>query len=332
MSDLFPAGDTTSALESAVASMSDADASSLDFGGLVETPRDESGKFTKPEPEAEAKAEPEDKAKDEKEPAEAEAAADDADEDYIELPPDEEGKEPSKLKLTEVLDGYKRSQTLAQELEQVRKSAPMPAEIEREIGAQVQARQQLMAVVQELYQATQPVAPDLDLTNPNSPKFNPTLFHEQAAAYQQKQYERQQLQQAYAQAQKEQAEQQGVIAQARYQREMAKALEFWPELKDKATANQVVDGVTKNYGFTLQEVQAIEDARVLAVLKDALAYRNGKAAQETAVKVVKAKPKLVRATARQSAGGRTASAAQHMERLGKTGSMDDAVAALAQLL
>lgn len=331
MSDLFPAGDTTSALESAVASMSDTDAASLDFGGLAEPARDDSGKFTKPDAgqEAEAKAEPEAKAKDE--PAEAEAA-DDADEDYIELPPEGEGAEPSKLKLSEVLDGYKQAQTLRQELEQAKRAAPVPAEIEREIGAQVQARQQLMAVVQELYQATQPVAPDLELTNPNSPKFNPTLFHEQAAQYQQKQYERQQLQAAYAQAQKEQAEQQGVIAQARYQREMAKALEFWPELKDKATASKVVDGVTQAYGFTLQEVQAIEDARVLAVLKDALAYRSGKAAQETAVKVVKAKPKLVRATARQSTGGRTASAAQHLERLGKTGSMDDAVAALAELL
>ena len=124
MSDLFPAGDTTSALESAVSSMSDADASSLDFGGLVEQPRDEVGKFAKPEAEADAKAEPEAKAKDEPE-AEAEALADD--EDYIELPADEEGKEPSKLKLTEVLDGYKRSQTMAQELEQARKAMPMPA-------------------------------------------------------------------------------------------------------------------------------------------------------------------------------------------------------------
>lgn len=328
MSDLFPAGDTTSALESAVASMSDADASSLDFGGLVEQPRDEVGKFAKPE--AEAKAEPEAKAKDEPE-AEAEAATDD--EDYIELPADEEGKEPSKLKLTEVLEGYKKSQTLAQELEQVRKAAPMPAEIERELATQVQARQQLTSVLQELYQATQPIAPDLELVNPNNlEKFNPGLYHQQVAAYQQKQFERQQLQQAYAQAQKEQVEQQKVLAEARYQREWAKATELWPELKDKTAITRVVDDVTKSYGFSLQEVQAIDDARVLAVLKDALAYRNGKAAQETAVKVVKAKPKLVRATARQSASGRTASAAQHMERLGKTGSMDDAVAALAELL
>ncbi len=327
MSELFPAGDTTSAIESAVASMSDADAGALDFGDLVEQPRDEAGKFAKPE--AEAKAGPDDA----KQP-EAEAAADaDDDEDYIELPPEAEGAEPAKLKLADVLDGYRQSKTLRQELEQARKVAPIPAEFEGELTQQVAARQQLMALLDELHNATQPMVPDLELVNPNNPnKFNPAAYHQQVAQYQQQMAERQQIQQARALAENQQAEQQAVIAEARYRREFAKALELWPELKDKAVARKVVDDMAKTYGFTPEEVQAIGDARVLSVLKDALAFRTGKAAQETAVKVVKAKPKLVRATARQSAGGRSVSAAQHLERLGKTGSMDDAVAALAELL
>lgn len=331
MSDLFAAGDTTSAIESAVASMSDADASALDFGNLVEQARDDTGKFTKPEPvEAEAKAEPDAKAKDE--PAEVEAA-DDADEDYIELPAEAEGAEPSKLKLSEVLDGYKRSQTLQQELEQARKVAPIPAEFEQQLQQQVAARQQLMSLIEELQAVTKPALPDLELVNPNNPnKFNPAAYHQQVAEYQRQMAEREALNQARAYAEKQQAEQMAVVAEAQYRREFAKAVELWPELKDKAAARKVVDDVANAYGFTPQEVQSIGDARVLSVLKDALAFRQGKAAQETAVKVVKAKPKLVRATARQSAGGRSASAAQHLERLGKTGSMDDAVAALAELL
>ena len=287
--------------------------------------RDETGKFQATKPKEEAPPVVEAK-------AEAEAPAEDDPEDLIEIPGEGEGAEPVRHKLSEVLEGWSKAKQLEAELAEVRKAPAMPPQFEKELVETVQARQKLISVLTELEQTALPPQPSLDLINVNSQLYNPDQFYRMVTDYQQAVAQRQHVQAAREQATKEQAEQSKVLAEARYQREWAKATEIWPELKDQNARAKAADDVSKTYGFSAQEIQAIDDARVLAVLKDALAYRSGKAAQETAVKVVKAKPKLVRAAARETQNSKQAQYSTAAQRLSQSHSLEDAAEAIGALL
>ena len=90
------------------------------------------------------------------------------------------------------------------------------------------------------------------------------------------------------------SQKQEALDDAIWRREQQKLLEMWPEVKEDAYANKVREDASKYYGYSGVEIDSVRDSRQYAVLKDALAYRAMKDAKETAVKVVKAKPKLVK--------------------------------------
>lgn len=274
------------------------------------------------QPKVEAPPKPEEPAK------EAEAQEE---EDYVELPPEGEGKEPTRFKVSELLAAHKKAGELEQEVTKF-KSQPLDNKIEEVLRHNLQARQQYMDGLKQIQEWMAPQRPNMDLINPQSDKYDPATYWQQVQTYQRQAEYQAQAKAEHERVSKEQAEHNGILEQARLQREWTKSLEVWPELKDTAVRGKVVDDVAKTYNFSPDEIKAIADHRVMSVLKDALAYRAGKAAQETAVKVVTAKPKLIKGGARQAQTGKQAAYSQSFEKLSQSHDIQDAVGAIQALL
>lgn len=114
-------------------------------------------------------------------------------------------------------------------------------------------------------------------------------------------------------------------------------LEKMPELKQPEVArkfyNDFVEGGQKHYGFTTEELNKTYDSRLLAVMKDALAYR----ALQSKTPAVQAKAKNaapVQPAGRQVTRNETQSRdfQSKMDKLRKSGSQDDAASLLMDLL
>ncbi len=311
-------------LAGAIESMPDIEA--LERGPAVDRAAD--GKFASRETPAKA-----DPPADEKDaaPAKAEEVAED-DEDYIEVPAEAEGAEPERIKLTEALERYKKFETLQADLEKARQAQPPPEQYEQAIVEATDKATQYLNGIRQLQQWMQPQPPNPELVNPASPNFAPELYHQQLQQAQQIVQLRAQLDQEAQRVAAENSEKQTLVLRARMDREKAEAMKIWPELQDKSTRSKVVEDFSAAYKFSPEEVKAIGDHRVLAVIKDALAYRQGLKAKEAAVKVVTAKPKLVKGTARQSQTGKQARLAAASERLSQTNSLDDAAEVIGALL
>lgn len=256
-------------------------------------------------------------------------------EEWFEIPAEKDGEKPTRLKAEDVFKGYQETQRLRAELDEARRIQPMPEEYDNIIMSAVQQRAALMRTLQ-MYQARlQPVQPDFDLINEDSPKYNPGLYHRQAAAAQRMASEMQQLRDAMTEYESEQRAQMEALTQARVAREISKLHQFWPEVRDKAVASRVRDDLVAHYGkygVTPELIASVHNAAFYALAKDALAYRQGLKAQEQAVKVVRAKPKMVRSTARDTQAPTARRSQAAMARLKESGSLDDAADAMSGLL
>ena len=265
----------------------------------------------------------------------AETKADDAedDEDYIELPPEAEGKEPTRLKLGDVLTGYRERDVLKAEVEKLRSQPALPDEVEQIVVQSQQARAAYVQQAQELLKLMQPQLPSEELVNPNSPNYNPELYYQQFAQAKALINARNAIKTEAERAQQEHAAREAELTKVRLARVAKEVMEIAPEFKDPDAVKKFYADVSSAYGFSSQELDAIGDARVVRVLKDALAGRQSKATAETVKKAVASKPKLVRAQARQGqANGKASKFQSASERVSRTHSLDDAAAAIAHLL
>lgn len=257
-----------------------------------------------------------------------EAAASSPAEEFFELPPDEEGGEPKRIPATEVFEGYQKAQELAAELEEVRRTAPPPQEFDRQIYETVQVRGRLMQELQAYAQLLQPQQP-----NPEMIRTDPDGYYQQIQIAQQMGQQLQAVRAQFGQLQADQSREQEALSQARFARERGKLHDVWPEvLSNPQKASQVRDAAQRLYGIDNQTFATTIDARFYAVLKDALAYRDGIKAQQTAVKVVRAKPKLVRASARSGETGKQMAVNSAMQRVARSGSLEDAADVIGGLL
>jgi len=274
----------------------------------------------------EAKADPASEPEKAAEPAEGED-----EEDYLEFAPEKEGEEPKRHKVSEVWAGYQKAQTLEAEIAALKSKSPMEMSADVEKATSDLVRQMAeYEKANEIWASMQQVRePSMELLNEASEHYNPTLY---AQLKQQSQKQAQDIAKATAEMQrvgKERAAHEQRLEQARFQREQAKLNEFWPELMaDKAVQQQVMVDAEKAYGFKAEDFNGLSDHRHYKVLKDALAYRAAKEKTEAAVKVVRAKPKLVKGAARSSVNPKDAKRADAMDRLSKSGSIDDAADAL----
>lgn len=257
-----------------------------------------------------------------------EAAASTPAEEFFELPPDEDGGEPRRIPATEVFEGYQKAQELQAELEEVRRTAPPPQEFDRQIYETVQVRGRLMQELQAYAQLLQPQQP-----NPEMIRTDPDGYYQQIQIAQQMSQQLNAVRQQFGQLQADQSREQEALTQARFARERGKLNDIWPEvLSNPQRAASVRDAAARHYGIDNQTFATTIDARFYAVLKDALAYRDGIKAQQTAVKVVRSKPKLVRATARSGETGKQMAVNTAMQRVARSGSLEDAADVIGGLL
>lgn len=254
------------------------------------------------------------------------------DEEYFELPPDTEGGEAKRIKATEVWEGYQERELLRQELANAKRVAPPPIEWDQQMYETVKARGQLIDQLRMMEQIVMPQEPDERLIDPNSPNYNPDLYHQQRTGYRQALGRMQQIQSRSQELNTQQTREQEALLRARQLREQSKLHDIWPDIKDPATQRRVRDESARFYGITDQDFAETYDSRLFAILKDALAYRQSLAQRQSAVKVVRSVPKLVKAQGRTAQPKGQAVYSSSMDRLARTGSLEDAANAIGGLL
>ena len=327
-----------SSMAGAVAAMPDIDM--LEKGAPVD--RGDNGQFKSREPvEDKADAPPKDEqpeqpdkadAKADDEPAKADDDTEDGDDgDYIEVA-GEDGAEPKRIPIAEALERYSKFEELQAQLAEQQQTQVPPEQYDTAISMALEQASQYENGLRQLQQWLQPQMPSAELVNPNSPHYDPEAYHQQLEQARQLTQMRQQVDAEAQRVRGDRDSRQQAVLETRQAREWAAALQAWPELKETSTRERVVSDVSEAYGFPADEVRAIGDHRVLKVLKDALAYRQQRAAKDSAVKVVSAKPKLVRSKARQSQSGKAARFAEANDRLTQSNSLDDAAEAIGGLL
>jgi hypothetical protein len=266
----------------------------------------------------------------------AEPAEGDDDQDWIELPGENEGDEPTRLALQDVVDGYNRSKELQTELENVKTAAPPPVDYEQQVDRMLGQYRELGKHIQD-WQMANPVRPPAEsMINPASPDYNPELYYAQLeharSLHQQHQHAKQALEAAQAEEQQHMAE----LERTRWAREEAKIFEAHPHLKAESERLKLAADLEAEYGIDVETLQSIRDSRAFNLMIDALAHRKSQKATDAdkakVAKAVRAKPKLVRQTkGRDSAKPQQRRAANAMKNLQRSGSLDDAADVIANL-
>lgn len=228
----------------------------------------------------------------------ADKAAAASEDDYVEIP-GEDGKEPTKVKLADMLAGYQEYQRFEAQkgeiVDRIEREATHHA-TER-LKVVEQSGQQMATMIHAALQLLQaPQAPSTDMLNPSSQNYNPDGYHMAFANYQRATAQHQQAQGLAQQlmGQATQAQQQAKEAnEAAQLRALQKA---WPEFTRQETVNKFVDDMGKAYGFSPQELDdVLVDHRQALVARDALAFRAMKAKSGAVKAKVEARaPKIVR--------------------------------------
>ena len=243
------------------------------------------------------------------------------------MPPEKEGEAAARVKVADAVEGWRKAQALETELATVKATAnPLPQEIEQELDALTTERGKFINALQDWQARNAPQPPNLALTDPNSPQYNPELFHAQVQNYQ-RQLGQQRDSQAQLQRLSERQElEEQALTNSRKTREIARLKETWPEVFTPEVGKQVRSDLDKYYGLDDKTIDSVLDSRFFAMAKDALRARAADAKQAEAVKAVKAKPRLVVSQARTKPANSARS--DSFSRLQKTGTLDDAADAL----
>lgn len=254
------------------------------------------------------------------------------DDEWFELPPEKEGDEPRRIKAEDVWKGYQEREQLAQQIEHIQRITPPPPQYDDEIYKTVQARGRLLQELDVLIQVNQPMRPDRRLIDQMSEYYNPSEFHRQEALHDDMVARHQKLRERQAFEQQQISREQEALTAAKTAREQSKLVQFWPELRDPVVQRQVRDDAARYFGIDEQIFGSVLDARFYAVLKAALDHVNGQKQRQQTVKVVRAKPKLVKGSARNTASPKAAQFQSGMKALRNSQSEADAAEAIGGLL
>ena len=238
-----------------------------------------------------------------------------------------DGRE-QQVPLSELLRGYSGQAYIQQGMKQV---AQARTEVEQVFHALQSERQQLAQFAQAAATGQlplqPPVMPDEALlqTDPIGYLEARVKFDKDLAAYQQTQYQMQELQQRTAQAE-EQARLAYLAEQHRQLQQIIPA--FAKPETAKAMKEALIAAGTEVYGFTPEELRGVTDHRHLRVLHDAAQYRRLMAGKKP--EVAKVAPKQTATTPYVKAGakvpataGKRAKAEQAKAQMRRTGSVDD---------
>lgn len=232
------------------------------------------------------------------------------------------------------LDDLKRSyagqayiQKRMQEVAAVRKEAEAVYTALNQERAQL--AQALATYQQQLSATGTPQPPSKELL-----KTDPIRYLEEEAAYREQMEQRQALSQQQAILMQQQSEQQARAYRA-YLAEQAQLLtQRIPEFADAKKAGDLkralIEAGSQHYGFSPDELQAVSDARHVAVLHDAMRYRQLMAGKERVQEKVAQvnRPVLRPGSRRPETSGKQIEAKKALSRMKSTGSVDDVAAFL----
>lgn len=235
--------------------------------------------------------------------------------------------------LSELRNGYSRHSDYTRKTQAVaeeRKAVQAEAQQLRVVREQEAQR---LAQIEEVLESLQPAEPDWETLR----RENPVEFAAQWAEHSQRQqqiaYIQQQRQQAEAlAAQQRQQELAGVLEQER-----VKLLEAIPAWKDQAKAaegKRKLAEYAKSLGYTEQDLNQVYDHRLMVILNKAAAYDAIQTSKGQVVTKKVAQPaKTLRPGVRPTKPTPTAqkNGARAVQRLSRTGSVNDAAAAILNL-
>lgn len=216
-----------------------------------------------------------------------------------------------------------------QETAELRRSVESQSEAIKQTEQQIIEQREYMNA---LLQSITPQAPD-----PSLVRTDPVAYMEQKAQYEQFTAHLQYLSEQSQQTQQQRQQETQAQRQQRAQSEWGALLEKAPDLKDRSkfTAFESdLNTFASEYGFTPQEVaEALPyDHRMALVFKDAIEMRKLRASKPTVARKTEVRPPVQKGGKRLNPGAHQARSAQAaMERLNKTGSFNDGLAALTAL-
>lgn len=265
--------------------------------------------------------------------AKAEAPAEDDEDLEFELPPEKEGEQAKRLKLSQLYEGYEKASKYETELEQLRTQAKtVPAEYQTQLQETMATRSKYLEGLSVIERMVNPQAPSLDMLNPSHQSYDPDGYYAGMQKFERDKQVLAAIRNDQAKLTKQQEAERETLTKAHVAREMEALHRAWPESKNPETLKKVAETLVKDYGFTNTEIEAIGDHRQLLVIRDALELRALKAKSADAAKVVRAKPKLVKGAARPTTNPNESARSNAMNALRQTGSMDAAAAALKGLI
>lgn len=241
-----------------------------------------------------------------------------------------------RVKLSELIASYQKGEASGKRFEE---AAAARREVEQH-RTQVTAERQ--ALSQALQHYTQQLAAMQQQSQPNWEQLlaqDPVEFQRQRYYYEQRSQQLQQAQAAQAylaqqqQAQVQQESQQRLLAEAQ---RMVEAIPEWRDAAKAAEGRKELRESLAKGGFTESEIDSIADHRMVMVARKAMLYDRLVADQKAAMsaasnKLQKLPPARVE---RPGTGGANApdGRARAMQRLNRSGSVDDAAAYIATLL
>lgn len=237
----------------------------------------------------------------------------------------------SEVTIAELKNGTLRLQDYRRKTEELaveRKAIAERSSQFQQLDQQMAGDREFMA---QLLQSIMPQKPD-----PAMFTTDPYVYGEQKAYYdarkEQFDYLVGQIQQANARKQTDETERLNTLRKSEWEA----TLEKMPELKDEKRLGTFVSDVRQHgahYGYTPQELAEIAyDHRHALVLRDAIELRKIKASRKAVAATVEAKPPVQRGSVRPTPAMQAARDARAaMDRLSRTGSVKDGVAALIAL-
>lgn len=220
-------------------------------------------------------------------------------------------------------DYTRKTQELAEERKQFFQERQVVEQTAQQIAQQ---RDFLLQAAQRLL----PKAPDRSMMD-----SDPVGYMQAKAAYDEQMVAVNHLAQlqSHSQAQRQYEEQQQAVRLR--QEEGQKLVSAMPELRDPARYQQFwaesVD-VMSSYGFSADEIAAQNDHRIYLAMRDLAELRKIKAKAPKVQEEVRQKPKMIKGSRRMDPKAKISREAEaRSERLRKTGSFEDGVAALMNL-
>ena len=209
-----------------------------------------------------------------------------------------DGKE-KQVSLDELTRGYSGQEYIQKGMAE---NAEARKEVEQIREAANHERQQLQAMMQRLQQEGVPPIPEYPSEELRA--SDPIGYLEAEADYRRAMDKRMQFeQQAKALGEQQQAQERQQQAQ-RLEQEAARLAEWMPEFADPQKRDALMKDITvkakKHYSLTDEMLSSVQTAEEVAILRDALRYREAISRKEQSVKKAEGKPPVAKPSAKKS--------------------------------